>query len=114
LKTTLADLKAKRDALQKRLAKARPASAAPVSESELRAWATERFGQLRKLVDGQASTVEARAAVHAYVDRIEIDPDAKRGVLYMPKDAGDFFMREFSTRGAHGDPKGGCKAKGEA
>jgi DNA invertase Pin-like site-specific DNA recombinase len=113
LKTTLAELKAKRDALQSRLDKAKPA-ASPCKESDLRAWAVERTGELGRLLDGRASIVEARRLVHACVDRIEIDPAARRGYLYMPTSAYDCFTRDTSTRGNLGDPRGGCKSKGEA
>ncbi len=113
LKTSLAEMKAKRDALQSRMEKARPA-AAPHKETDLRAWAVERTGELGRLLDGRASIVEARRLVHACVDRIEIDPAAKRGYLYMPTDAVGCFTRDTSTRGTLGDARGGCKSKGEA
>jgi len=110
LKTTLAELKAKRDALQSRLAKARPA-AAPSRESDLRAWAVERTGELGKVLDGRATVVEARRLVHACVDRIEIDPAARRGVIYMPSDAYGCFTRDTSTRGNLGELREHVKAK---
>jgi len=102
LKATLADLKAKRDALQSRLAKATPDAAPPPKESDLRAWAIERLRQLDRLLAGRASTLEARRLVHAYVDRIEVDPDRRRGVLYLPADAYALFARETSTRATRG------------
>jgi hypothetical protein len=106
-------LMGKRDALQSRLDKAKPA-AGPSKESDLRAWAVERTGELGRLLDGRATIIEARRLVHACVDRIEIEPTARRGVIYMPSDAYGCFTRDTSTRGNLGDPRGGTKSKGEA
>ena len=113
IKTTLAELKVKRDALQSRLEKAVPA-AAPAKESDLRAWAVERTNDLGKVLDGRATIVEARRLVHACVDRIEIDPAARRGYLYMPSDAYGCFTRDTSTRGTLGEGRGVPKGDKEA
>jgi hypothetical protein len=102
LKGALADLRAKREALQARLAKAATAVAPSPTESELRAWAADRFRQLDNVLAGRASTLEARRLVHAYVDRIEVDPDLRRGILYLPADAHGLFVRETSTRATLG------------
>ena len=113
LKTTLAELKARRDALQARLA-AVPASNVPFKESDLRQWATERLGRIDNLVMGRYASVEARNLVHACVDRIDIFPFEKRGILYLPPDAHACFTREISRRVHHGDHRGALKMKGEA
>jgi len=113
LRTTLADLKARRDTLQARLA-ARTASATPFKEADVRQWASERLGRLDTLLNRKASCLEARKLVHACVERIEIFPDEQRGVLYLPPDAYACFTRELSTRVAHGDYRGALKMKGEA
>jgi len=113
LKTTLADLKARRDGLQARLAAA-PASNVPFKESDLRRWATERFTRLDNIALGRYADVEARSLIHSCVDRIDIFPFEKRGSLYLPPDAHTCFTREISRRLPHGDPKGGVKSKGEA
>ena len=113
LKTTLADLKTRRDALQGRI-KAAPTSAALLKESDLRKWANERIGQLDHLTDCRNATVEARNLIHACVDRIEIFPHEKRGVLYLPADLYACFNRDVSRRVTHGDHRGALKMKGEA
>jgi DNA invertase Pin-like site-specific DNA recombinase len=113
LRQTLTDLKTRRDALQARLADARGASATPLAERELRAWATDRFRRFDQLCDFRRATPEARALVHAYVDRIEIDPHARRGVLFLPADAFVCLQRDFSTRLTLEEPRGGVKSKGE-
>lgn len=114
LKTTLADLKAKRDALQARLVPATALAAPAMGETELRAWASRQFRDLAAACAGRGSFIQTRNMIHAYVDRIEIDPDAKRGVLYLPADAYAFFTASVSTQGAHGDARAGVKCKGEA
>ena len=43
-----------------------------------------------------------RRLVHACVDRIEVDPDLRRGILYLPADAYGLFVRETSTRATLG------------
>jgi DNA invertase Pin-like site-specific DNA recombinase len=105
LKTTLAELKAKRDVLLSRLDRSKPA-AAPPAESDLRSWVTEQIGGIDEVLDGRASIVEARRLVHSCVDRIEIDPEVCRGYLYLPSDAYGIFARETSTRGNLGDSQG--------
>jgi DNA invertase Pin-like site-specific DNA recombinase len=114
LKKTLADLKAKRDALQARLKREKVPADVPLREADLRAWARDRIRQIEKVLAGRMPTMEARRVVHAFVDRIEVDPHRRCGVLFLPADAASSFARETSTRGALGDPRGGVKAKGEA
>ncbi|MBN1967682.1 MAG: zinc ribbon domain-containing protein, partial [Anaerolineae bacterium] len=110
LRTTLADLKAKRDAVRKRIAEAAAPTGTPVSEKALRAWAADQFRQLADACARRSSALDTRQLVHAYVERIEIDPHAKRGVLYLPADAYALYARSVSTRGALGDPLGRVKA----
>lgn len=102
LKTTLADLKTRRDALQARLAAA-PASNVPFKESDLRRWATERFTRLDNIALGRYADVEARSLIHSCIDRIDIFPFEKRGSLYLPPDAHACFTREISRRLPHED-----------
>ncbi len=104
LKITLADMKVKRDALVAKLEKAKPTAAA-LNESDLRAWANERLGQLEKLLANQANIVEARSLIHSVVISIEIDPMAKSGVLFLQQDMGGVFMRSLSTMGTLPDPR---------
>jgi DNA invertase Pin-like site-specific DNA recombinase len=111
LRTTLADLKAKRDALQATLSKQRPADA-PLTETRLREWATPHLADLADVCREAKGTVKARRVLRAFVNRIEIDPHARRGVLYMPADAYAAFAT--STSVALGDPRAMLKVKGEA
>lgn len=97
LRQTLADLKTRRDALQARLADVRGASATPLREAELRDWATDRSRRFDRLCEPRRATPEARNLIHAYVDRIEIDPHVRRGVLCLPADAFACLQRDFST-----------------
>ena len=100
LRTTLADLKAKRDAARKRIAEAAAPTGTPVNEKALRTWAAARFRQLADACARRSSALDTRQLVHAYVERIEIDPHAKRGVLYLPADTYALYARSVSTRGA--------------
>ena len=106
LKSTLADLKAKRDSIQAMLEKAKP-SKMPLKESDLRTWAMQQLGLLDKVVTKTATIVEARSFIHLVVHRIEIDPTTRMGILYLPEDAYGFFMRKFSTMGALQEAQGG-------
>jgi hypothetical protein len=113
----LADLKRRRDALRAEAAPEMPKAAAPLDEASLRRWARERFNAIDRAVEhGPADpTGSLRRLVKAYIDRIEIDPTSKSGVLYLPPDAMSCMVREAAINGgAHGDPRGGVRAKGEA
>jgi len=80
-----------------------PTLAGPaVSEKGLRQWAAERFAAIDRIIAQHSSDLPARQVVESFVDRIEIDPDAKRGVLYLPADAFEAFLRG-STHVALGD-----------
>ncbi len=106
LKTTLADLTKRRDVMRTRLVQRKAASPAPYTESDLRDWATDRFRRIDKIITGRSATPEARRLVNTFVDRIEIDPQVKRGTIYLPADAMACLEREVSTRGAHGEARG--------
>jgi len=114
LKATLADLKKRRDALRARLDRPRARRAPALNEKDLRRWARDRFQHLAEIGGRGEATPETRRLVHAYIDRIEIDPLARRGTLHLPADAFACLERELSSSAAHGDPRGGVKAKGEA
>ena len=114
LKVTLADLTKRRDAMRNHLARKRVASPVPFIEADLRDWAEDRFRRIETILSEGSATLESRRLVRAFVDRIEIDPQVKRGTLYMPADALACLERDISTRGAHGEPRGGVKMKGEA
>jgi hypothetical protein len=114
LKTTLAELKRRRDQLQEKLATAKPAAIVPFRPSQLRDWAFDKLLAIDQLIAIPTASVEARGLVHAYVHRIEIDPYAKQGVLYLPKEVYGFFTQDFCSRGSHEDFRGAIRMKGEA
>lgn len=103
LKTTLVDLKQRRDALRARLEERQPGRVLAYTEADLREWADGRFRQLEHIVADRASFQETRDFVHAHVAAIEIDPHAKRGVLRVPADAMAALDHEISSRVAHED-----------
>ena len=105
LKTTLADLKAKRDALQARIKPADSAARPSVSEKELRQWALEQFARLDDLATRTTVDLKDRQMVEAFVDRIEINPEDKTGVVYLMADLESALQRS-STRGPIGDRMG--------
>lgn len=97
LKKTLVDLKTKRDALKARHDELASNPRPQYTEQELRQWANERFKAVADAKEGHAATEETRKIVHAVVERIEIDPHAKRGVLLLPADAVAVLERETSS-----------------
>jgi hypothetical protein len=98
----LAELKAKRDGLRRQIEAGARASK-PFQPEELRAWAADRLAQAEQACNGELTMHDTRKVVHAFVDRIEIDPERKRGTLFLPPSAYDCFLRETSTQGALGD-----------
>jgi DNA invertase Pin-like site-specific DNA recombinase len=105
LRTTLADLKAKRDALEARLKPADEPAPLAISEAELRAWAQERFARLDDLATRAVPEFQDRQLVETFVDRIEVNPDAKTGVVYLMADLESALLRS-STRVPGGDSRG--------
>ena len=102
LSKVLIDLKAKRDALTAKLATRQSKPDGLPTERELRAWAKEQLQRLEELA--QKTTVELpdRQLVEAYVDRIEVFPDTKTGVIVMHADLRSFF-ESSSTRVVGGE-----------
>jgi len=98
LKQTLAELKGRRDGLEAHRQEAGRAREETWNEENLRRWARERFEKLGRAADGKETPQATREVVQAYVDRIEIDPKAKRGVLYLPADAVACLEAECSRR----------------
>ncbi|MBX3387410.1 MAG: recombinase family protein [Phycisphaeraceae bacterium] len=58
------------------------ASDTATDESALRRFARERIGAIRDILDGRRDE-QSRRAIASYVDRIEIDPATKTGVLVL-------------------------------
>jgi hypothetical protein len=102
LRTTLADLKAKRDALAARLKPADEPATPAISEAELRTWAMERFARLDDLAMRAVPEFQDRQLVETFVDRIEINPADKTGVIYLMGDLESALLRS-STRLPGGD-----------
>ena len=87
LEQALVELQRQRKELEERLAGTEaPAKPAP-SEAELRSWAREKLEELGAAVAGRMPPMELRRVVNCYVERIEVDPVAKKGALYLPADA---------------------------
>lgn len=105
LRTTLAELKAKRDALEARRKPAEQPAVPALSEKELRTWAIEQFARLDDLATRTTIDLKDRQMVEAFVDRIEINPEAKTGVVYLMADLEGALLRS-STRGPIGDYMG--------
>ena len=98
--------RAKRDALTARLKpQAGPAKPEP-TEDELRTWALKQFAGLHELTTRTEITLPDRQLVEAYVERIEIDPDPKTGVVILAGGLENAY-REGSTRLPIGDEKDG-------
>ncbi|GIX05017.1 MAG: hypothetical protein KatS3mg114_0886 [Planctomycetaceae bacterium] len=102
LRTTLADLKARRDALATRLKPVDQPATPAITEDELRRWALAQFARLDDLAAKPAVDLQDRQLVEAFVQRIEINPEAKTGEIILIADLADAF-REGSTREPIGD-----------
>ncbi|TWU14740.1 Recombinase [Symmachiella macrocystis] len=85
IQQTLADLKAKRDKLQARMKPDQPPEPRP-AEKELREWAERQFRDIDRLTAERTSELADRQLVESYVDRIEINPHDKTGVVVLRAD----------------------------
>lgn len=104
IKTTLADLKRRRDALRTEATRIAEAKHVMIDEGDLRRWAKERFESFARAAQSGVATAALAGVVRAYVDRIEIDPKSRRGVLWLPADAMACLRRETACNsGAHRD-----------
>ncbi len=83
LRTTLVDLKAKRDVLEARLKQDEAPVTPPLSEKELRAWALEQFARLDDLVKRTDIDLKDRQMLAAFVEKIEVNPENKTGVVVL-------------------------------
>lgn len=108
LKQTLVDLKHKREALEAKKTQAAPVKGELADEASLRAWASEKLGQLGEALDGKLPMLETRRLLQAYIDRIEIDPDSCTGTMYLPADATAFFEAASIRRVNVGWPSVPC------
>ncbi|MGQ9661873.1 MAG: zinc ribbon domain-containing protein [Kiritimatiellia bacterium] len=104
LEQALVDLRRQRKELEPRLAGcAAPASPAP-SEKEVQEWAKEKIEKLDAAVSERWPPMELRRVVSGYVDRIEIDPVAKTGTMYLPVDALACLEADAIRRVNNGSP----------
>lgn len=108
LKATLVDLKRQREVLEARKEQASAGSGYPVNEAALREWAAEKLERLGDALDGNLSPLETRQLVHSYVARIEIDPHAYCGTMFMVPDALALLEAESTRRVNLGSPSVPC------
>jgi hypothetical protein len=100
LPAVLADLKRKRDSLQGKLDPAEVGAPPPLTPQQQRDWANEQFDKLEQMADKDEVELADRQLVEAFVQRIEIDPDAKTGVVVLHADLQSVLA---STRVLGGD-----------
>ncbi len=95
-------LRHKREALEAKLKPAVEPATPAATEKELRAWALQQFARLDDLATRTTVDLQGRQLVEAFVQRVEVDPDAKTGVVYLYADLEDAWL-SGSTRGPIGD-----------
>jgi site-specific DNA recombinase len=105
LPAVLTDLKRKRDALQGKLDSTESAAPPTLTPQQLRDWANEQFDKLERMADKEEVDLADRQLVEAFVQRIEIDPDARTGVVVLHADLHSVLA---STRLPGGDSRGSC------
>jgi hypothetical protein len=96
LRTTLAELKAKHDALQATITPGESPATSALSEKELRTWALEQFSRLDELATRTTIDLKDRQMVEAFVERIEINPETKNGVIYLLADLEGALLCSFT------------------
>jgi DNA invertase Pin-like site-specific DNA recombinase len=104
LRATLAELKAKRDAIEARKRVVEPTAPA-MSADQLRAWALEQFARIDDLMTRTTVDLQDRQLVEAFVRRIEIEPETKTGTIVLVPDLKD-ALDHISTRRPIGDHRG--------
>jgi len=87
LRDELVSLKRRRTAIEAEMAKAAQSKDAPLDVAGLRKWAEEKLRNFGHAIKHGGTMHEMRQVVHSLVDCIEIDPHAKKGVMYLPADA---------------------------
>ncbi|MCC6285240.1 MAG: hypothetical protein IT439_08075, partial [Phycisphaerales bacterium] len=97
LRAALVDLKRRRETLEADVAN-QPSSPKSIDPNRLRAWARERIADLARALKPGTPMIEARPAVHAFVPKIEIDPDRKVGTLFLPRDTCSALQSAFVRR----------------
>jgi hypothetical protein len=108
LKATLVDLKRQREALEARKAHPSGEKGQCLDEASLRKWAREKLERLGEALGGKLPPLETRQLVHAYVDRLEVDPHKYTGTLFMVPDALALLEAESIRRVNFGSPSVPC------
>jgi hypothetical protein len=103
LRDTLVKLKARRDDLQADLEQIERTGPGLPDKADLRDWAGSRMALLDGDIDTYQPSPELRQLVQNFVKRIEIDPNAKRGAIHLPKDIATAYQRIFVGNAAHGN-----------
>lgn len=98
LKATLVDLKRQREVLEARKEDASKAKRPTLDQAALRQWANEKLDRLGDAVNGRLSPLETRQLVHAYIDRIELDPYEYTGTMFIVPDALALLEAESTRR----------------
>ena len=78
----LTKLKAAREKLLKKIEKQDAKPKPQFTKKEMREWAKAQFAKLDELADKVDVDLTDRQMVEAFVQKIEIDPDAKTGVVF--------------------------------
>jgi len=105
LQSALVSLKRRRETIETAI-NATPETQAPLDSKDLRKWAREKIESMSTSLKPDTPVMAMRQVIHAYVDRIEVDPHKKVGTLYMPMDApsalkASFARRESSSSSSH-------------
>ncbi|MEX0654657.1 MAG: recombinase family protein [Phycisphaeraceae bacterium] len=103
LRATLVKLKARRDDLQADLEQIERTGPAAPNELDLRDWAGTHIAALDGDIDTYQPSPVLRQLVQQFVNRIEIDPHAKRGAIHLPKDLASAYQHVFVGNAAHGN-----------
>ena len=96
----LTDLKRKRDALIGKQRKQTAADIPTLTQQQLRDWANEQFAKLDAIATRTDHTLADRQLVEAFIQRVEVDPEAKTATFYIYQDLQSVLA---STRVVGGD-----------
>ncbi|MCC7193362.1 MAG: recombinase family protein [Phycisphaeraceae bacterium] len=98
VKQALTEMKRRRETLNARQANT-ASPAARFTDEQAREWATATLHDLAGALRGKPTSETLRRVIHNCVDRIEIDPEAKRGRLFLPTDTWSLLQLSASRRG---------------
>lgn len=98
VKQALMEMKRRRDTLEARQANT-ASPAVRFTDEQTNEWATATLRDLAGALRGRPTSETLRRVVHNCVDRIEIDPEAKQGRLFLPADTCSLLQLSASRRG---------------